>query len=143
MAENEKPILIDKNNFPDDKLLASLLGSRLNLWLQLMKDVAVLCPGSSGTWTYYNDGHNYLFKMVYKKKTLFWSAIFEDTFGITFYFGDKAEILLNGSDIPQIMKDNFKTAKRYGAIRAISIRIFEQSDVENVLKLIAVKNKLK
>jgi hypothetical protein len=81
--------------------------------------------------------------MVQKKKTIFWAGILQDTFRITFYFGDKAESVIETSDLPSAIKDGFKTAKKYGAIRPISIKVFEYSDVENVLKLIVIKQKIK
>ena len=81
--------------------------------------------------------------MVQKKKTIFWGGILQDTFRITFYFGDKAEPIIEASDLPADIKSGFKNAKKYGAIRPISIKVFEHSDVENVLKLIVIKNKIK
>ena len=97
----------------------------------------------TGSWNYYNDGKQWLFKLVNKKKTVFWAGILSGTFRITFYFGDKVEPLLAASDIPEKIKDEFKTAKRYGAVRAISLVINDKTDVGNVMKLIAIKHKMK
>jgi len=41
------------------------------------------------------------------------------------------------------MKDEFRTAKRYGLIRPVSFKILNKTDVENVHKLIAIKLKIK
>jgi len=139
----EKPILSDKNVVPDDKLLSSHLKGKMSLWLKLLSEVSAKFSNSSGSWNYYNDGKNWLFKMVQKKKTLFWAALFEDSFRVTFYFGDKAEPVLNESDIPQSIKENFKTSKRYGAIRAISMKIMNKDDLDIVFKLSEIKSKLK
>ena len=49
--------------------------------------------------------------MIRKKKTLFWIGILQDTFRITFYFGDKAEPLIENSDLPATMKEDFKNGK--------------------------------
>ncbi len=92
---------------------------------------------------HYNDGYQWLFKMVYKKKTLFWAAIYSDTFKVPLYFGNKAEPVLLESDLPQSVKDDFKNAKRYGAIRAISTKVVNNDDLELVLKLADIKSKLK
>jgi hypothetical protein len=96
----------------------------------------------SGSWNYYNDGKQWLYKLAQKKKTIFWAGVLKDTFRVTFYFGDKAEALIDASDLPQTMKDNFKTGKRYGKIRAVSIKMSDFSDVESVKKLVAIKMKL-
>jgi len=139
----DKLILSDKNVVPDDKLLSSHLKDKMSLWLKLMTHISGKYSNSSGSWNYYNDGKNWLFKMVQKKKTLFWAALHEDTFRVTFYFGDKAEASLNESDIPQTMKENFKTSKRYGAIRAISVKIMKNEDLDIVFKLSEIKSKIK
>jgi hypothetical protein len=98
--------------------------------------------GSGGQWNFYNDGKRWLFKMTYKKKTVFWSTILEGTFKVTFYFGNKAEIVIENSNLPGKIKEDFKTAIRYGLIRPVTIVVNENEDVDNILKLIAIKSKL-
>jgi hypothetical protein len=143
MAEIEKPILTDENIYPDDKFLVTVLDDKMEFWVKLLEEIPARYPGAEGSWRYYKDGHNWLFKMDYKKKTLFWAAVFANTFNITFYFGDKAEPFLDASPLPQNVKDNFKTAKRYGAIRGISTRIMNNSDIDIVLNLSEIKSKMK
>jgi hypothetical protein len=143
MEEKVVLILSDKEVIPTEDYILSILGDKKEFWKSILKNATENYKDTTGTWNYYNDGKQWLFKMVQKKKTLFWGGIFKDTFRITFYFGNKAEPVIEASDLPESIKDGFKTGKRYGAIRAISIKVFEQSDVENVLKLIAIKSKLK
>jgi hypothetical protein len=143
MAEKEVMVLSDKLIIPTDDYIFSLLGEKRILWQSIMKHASENYKDISGNWNYYNDGKQWLFKLVQKKKTIFWSGILKETFRITFYFGDKAESIIDSSDLPRSIKDDFKTTKRYGAIRAISIKVFDSSDVDNVLKLIAIKHKLK
>ena len=81
----------------------------------------IVIENSSGEWNYYNDGKRWLFKMIWKKKTVFWISIPESAFRVTFWFGDKAEPLITGSDLPEVIKNDFKTSKKYGAVRAVSI----------------------
>lgn len=143
MEEIEKLVLSDKNMQVDDNLLSSFLAEKMPLWKKLLSEIPVRYKESSGGWNYYKDGNQWLFKMVQKKKTLFWGAIHADSFRITFYFGDKAEPILNQSDLPQSVKDNFKTAKRYGAIRAISTKIMNNEDLDIVFTLAEIKSRLK
>jgi hypothetical protein len=84
-----------------------------------------------------------LFKLVRKKKTVFWSSILTGTFRITFYLGNKAETIIENSDLSQSIKEEFKTTKRYGSIRPVSFVIRDKTDVDNVLKMIDIKTKLK
>jgi hypothetical protein len=143
MAEKENLMFADPEIKPTDDLIFSIIGERKADWQSIMDYLRQNYPDSSGIWNYYKDGKRWLFKMTMKKKTLFWVGIFEDTFRITFYFGNKADLIIETSDLPQILKDGFKTAKKYGAIKPISVKILEHSDVETVLKLIAIKSKLK
>jgi hypothetical protein len=136
-------ILSDKSIKPSDDLIFSIIGGRKDLWQSLMKHADENYTGSAGDWNYYNDGKRWLFKLVRKKKTVFWISLIEDTFQVTFYFGDKAEPMIDKSDLPEKIKDEFKSAKRYGAIRGITVIMKEVADVKNVAKLMAIKSALK
>jgi len=143
MADKEENLLTDKLIYPTDDYIFSIIGDKKIFWQNIMNHMADNYKDSSGEWNFYNDGKRWLFKMIHKKKTIFWAAILTDTFRITFYFGNKAEPVIDGSDLPQTIKDGFRTAKRYGLIRPVSFKIMNNTDVENVLKLVAIKHKLK
>jgi hypothetical protein len=143
MSEKEELVLNDKQIVPTDEYIFSIIGEKKILWKSIMDYLSENYKDISGSWNYYNDGKQWLFKLVQKKKTIFWAAILKETFRITFYFGDKAESLIGSSDLPQTIKDGFKTTRRYGAIRAVSIKVLDNTDVNNVLMLIAIKARLK
>jgi hypothetical protein len=143
MSEKEVFILSDKIVIPTDDYIFSLLGDKKELWDSIMTNITGNYKDTSGAWNYYNDGKQWLFKMVRKKKTIFWSALLHDAFRITFYFGDKAIPLIDASDLPQEIKEGFIKTKKSGAIRPISIKVLEHSDVDAVLKLIEIKNRIK
>lgn len=143
MAEKENLILSDKQIIPTDEYIFSILGEKRIFWERIMKYAFEDFKDISADWNYYNDGKQWLFKLVQKKKTIFWAGILKETFRITFYFGDKAEAVIDSSDLPRTIKDGFKTSKRYGAIRAVSIKVSDLSDVDNILKLIDIKHKIK
>lgn len=138
----EAVILSDINVFPTDELIFSLIGEKKVLWQELMKLISENYEGSAGEWNYYNDGKSWLFKMVMKKKTLFWIGLTEKTFRVTFWFSDKAENLINTSNLQENLKSEFATSKKYGAVRAVSIIMNEKSDVDNVITLTAIKKKV-
>jgi hypothetical protein len=142
MTEKENLLLADKQVIPDDNLIFSILGDKKNLWERIMTHTQSNYENSTGEWRYYNDGKRWLFKMVQKKKTLFWISILEDTFRVTFWFPDRAEQLIEISDLPSVLKAEFKNAKKYGATRGVSIIMNNTTDVDNVLKLMEIKSKL-
>jgi len=143
MAENDKLVLSDKSIIPSDEYIFSFLGERKFLWQMIMQHVAESYKEASGSWNYYNDGKQWLYKLVQKKKTLFWGGILQGAFRITFYFSNKAEPVIESSDLPQEIKEGFRTVKRYGLIRPVTILVNDESDVNNVKKLIAIKSKIK
>jgi Protein of unknown function (DUF3788) len=143
MAETEKPILGDKDLFPSNELLCSVFGDKMVLWLKLISYVKDNYKDVTGEWRYYNDGKQWLFKMQQKKKTIFWASVLKNTFRITFYFGNKSEPVIEGSTLPQKIKDGFRDARRFGTLRPITTIVNENQDFDNILKLIDVKVKIK
>ncbi len=144
MSEKELLALSDPRVQPGDDLIFSLIGENKIYWQKLLKQMLSLYSDVTWSWNWYNDGKQWLFKLVQKKKTIFWSAILSTgQFRVTFYFGDKAEPILSGSTLPQNIKDNFKTAKKYGAIRAVTLLVQSDEDVDIVLKLAEIKVKMK
>jgi len=143
MAENIKPVLGDKNVFPSDEFIKSIIGDKMILWQELIKYVEDNYKDVTKEWRYYNDGKQWLFKMQRKKKTLFWASVFKDTFRVTLYFGDKAETAIEGSAIPKDIKDNFRNSARFGNLRPITTIVNSTQDIDNILELIDVKVKLK
>ena len=144
MSENESLALSDPRVQPGDDLIFSLIGKNKKYWQKILKQMLDTYKDVTWSWNWYNDGKQWLFKLVQKKKTIFWAAIITTgQFRITFYFGDKAEPLIYGSGLPQKVKENFKTARRYGAIRPATLLVQSDEDVDTVLKLAEIKMKLK
>jgi hypothetical protein len=143
MAESEKPVLNDRHVYPSDDILFSIIGDKRGAWEKIMSYANENYNNITTEWRYYNDGKQWLFKMQMKKKTIFWVSILENTFRITFYYGDKAVPLIEGSRLPQSIKDGFRDAQRYGAIRPVTIKVTGVEDLENIFQLIDIKTKLK
>jgi hypothetical protein len=143
MTEEEILKLTDKNVIPDNDCIFSIIGEKKTLWLALMAWLSENYKESTGGWIFYNDGKQWLFKMVYKKKTLFWISLLKYTFKVTFYFGDKAEPLIESSDLNTKIKEDFKTGPRYGKIRGITIKMMDVEDFESVKILAGIKMKMK
>jgi hypothetical protein len=143
MAGNEKFVFSDPDVKPDEKLIFSEIGEKKKLWKAIMIFMSDNYKDSEGSWNYYNDGKRWLFKMVIKKKTIFWGTILDGGFRITFYFGGKAEPVIVTSDLCDNAKQQYLTGPRYGKIRAITTIVNDMSDVSEIEKLIAIKVKLK
>lgn len=143
MAEKEVYVFSDPGVIPDREKLMPVLGERIRLWDELMAHIDSVYGNPEKVWRYYRDGGQWLFRMLHKKKTVFWSAVADDTFMITFYFGGKAEPVILASDIPPVLKEEFRTAKSYGAIKPLSVKVMSQDDLDVVYKLILLKTSIK
>jgi hypothetical protein len=143
MSETENIILTDRLIIPNNESIFSIIGNKSILWQSIMNYMHEHYKDISEEWKFYNDGKRWLFRLIQKKKTIFWIGVLKNTFRISFWFGDKAESLIESSDLPDSIKNDFKTAKRYNKIRAVSIKMTDETDVDNVLKLAAIKLNLK
>jgi hypothetical protein len=143
MANSELPVLGDRNLYPSDDVLSSIIGDKKIVWQKIMSFANENFKGITEEWRYYNDGKQWLFKLQYRKKTVFWVGVLKDTFRITFYFGNKAEPVILNSGLPQKIKDDFSAAKSFGTLRPVTITISGTNDLDVIYELIRLKTSLK
>ncbi len=139
----EAPILTDKNQFPSEEIIFSLIGKSKILWQSLFEYIHTNHKDISEEWRYYNDGKSWLMKVTRKSKTIFWVTVIKNTFRITFYFTDKVEEIINKSSISDELKKQFKDGKHYGKIRGLTITFKNKKDVEYAKDLIEIKLSIK
>jgi hypothetical protein len=139
----EPIVLTDSTVQPTDELIFEIIGENSVYWEKLIEYLYEKHLNITEEWRYYNDGKSWLYKAVRKKQTLYWIGIIKDTFRVSFWFGDKAEPVIVESSLPDSIKEEFKNAKRYGQLRAISIEVRSDDDCSNVIQLIELKAKMK
>lgn len=96
---------------------------------------------SAEEWRYYRDGKNWLMKVARKSRTVFWLSVCRGCFQITFYLSDKAEGLIQQSDLPPDLKESFIHGKRYGKIRGVTVVFRKKSDIRYAESLIGIRLK--
>ena len=139
----EPIVLTDPNVQPTDELIFSIIGENSTYWEQLVDYLYDNHFNVTEEWRFYNDGKSWLYKAVRKKQTLYWIGVIKDTFRVTFWFGDKAEPIIEASSLPESIKEGFRNAKRYGQLRAISIEVRSDDDYANVIQILELKAKMK
>jgi hypothetical protein len=127
--------LSDKSIVPDDAVVFAIIGENRFRWLRLMQVMHERYPDAQEIWKYYHDGKRWLFRMLRKKKTLFWIGLLKDTFRITFYLGDKAESLIEKSDLPEVLKSEFNNGRHFGKFRALSITVSCDEDIDHAIRI--------
>jgi len=136
----ESNIFNDKSVKPNNEIVFSIIGDKSLLWQQIMSYLYDNHKDISEEWNYYNDGKSWLFRTLKRGKTIFWIRVLSDTFRIAFWFGDKAEPIIEQSDLTENIKNGFKIARKMGIMgRCISIEMSDSKDFDNVKKLIGIK----
>jgi len=135
----DKPILTDKEQFPTEEIIFSHIGESRIHWETIFEHIHDNYPEFLAEWRYYSDGKSWLLKTTKMSKTIFWLSVVQNSFKITFYFGDKAEPVILASTISGSLKGSFQNGKRFGKIRAITVQVENGDDVENVKSLIEIK----
>ncbi len=64
---------------------------------------------------------------------------FKNYFRITFVFGARAVAEVEKSDLPESIKETLKNARKYAEGRGLSIEVKFPEDVQNIIKLVAIK----
>lgn len=136
-------ILGDPKQFPTADIIFSHIGETRNLWETMFRFIHENYPDFSEEWRFYKDGNSWLLKVVRKSKTIFWLSVLKDAFRVTFYFTDRAESTILASTIPEHLKHQFATGKRYNKIRGLSVTVNKAEDVEDVKSLISIKLMIK
>lgn len=139
----EKPLLKDPNVFPDTGVLKDALGNSYPAYEKLMSAITDETIGLDPLWTYYNDGHNWLCKIVYKKKTVIWLSVWEDCFKLGFYFNERTGPGVYDLNIPQDIKDRFTEASEGKKFKPLVIDISDEIDLDVVMKLVDYKKRIK
>jgi hypothetical protein len=139
----EPIVLTDPTVQPTDEHIFEIIGGNSKYWEALVEYLYEKHLNITEEWRFYNDGKSWLYKAVRKKQTLYWIGVIKDTFRVTFWFGEKAEPIIEASTLPESIKEDFRNAKRYGQLRAISIEVRSDDDYANVIRVLELKAKMK
>lgn len=139
----EPIVLTDPTVTPDEELVFARIGKKSIHWNSIKEYLYTRHKEVTEEWKFYNDGKCWLFRYIKKKKTICWIGIQESTFRVGFWLSDKAEPLIEQSDLPESVKDDFRNAKRTKIGRGFNIVMNDQTDVENVIKMVEIKLKIK
>lgn len=131
----EPVILTDASVFPDDAYVFSLIGDKQKYWQTIMNHLYSGHGEITEERKFYNDGKCWLFRTLQKKKTIFWIGIIDKGFRISFYLPDQARSLIEQSNLPINIKEEFAAAKsnRFGRALTIVVNSMEEVDAINIL----------
>lgn len=139
----ETLLLRDENIYPDNKVLKELLGSVYDVYDNFISIITKEPYSLEQTWNYYKDGKAWLCKVTYRKKTVFWLSVWDNCFKTGFYFTEKHKTGFDQLEIDGSIKQSLSNNKNIGKLIPLTVNICEKQQLEDVLKLIDFKKKLK
>jgi hypothetical protein len=135
----ERPLLNDKDQYPDDEVLAGVLGRAKPAWDAFAASAASGLGPDALEWRYYNDGKAWLCKVVHKKKTVCWVSMWERFFKVVFYFTAKNDADIEGLPISADIKTRYREYPPIGKLKPVTVEVANKRALEAVDVLIGYK----
>lgn len=131
----------DKEKKPTPQKLARVLGKSNDLWKDIKKHLKAQYGELTEDWKFYGKNYGWTLKTLRKKRNLFFFVPLEDSFNVSFVFGDKAVAAAEKTDLPKDLVKTLKNARKYAEGRGLLIEVKGPTDVENIKKLVEIKVK--
>ncbi len=138
-----RPLLNDKTIPVTEEVLRKTLGKSFPVYEKMMAAITGPEYGLTPEWRYYNDGKAWLCKVVYKKKTIFWLSAWNGFFQTSFYFMERHCQGLAELAIDEQIKNQPKSAKPFGTLFPVTLKMSNTEQIGDLLKIIEYKKKLK
>ena len=134
-----KSIFVDKNLKPTTKDLEKGLGDTFHIWKSFEDFTKKNYPDATCEWNFSGEKFGWSYRIKDKKRVLIYLLPRDRFFKTAFVFGQKATSQIMESDISESIKTELKIAKANAEGRGIRIEIKDQSNFEDIQKLIKIK----
>ena len=135
--------LKDPEIYPDKDVLETTLKDSFKAFDVLVTTITDIPYAFVPEWRYYKDGKAWLCKVCYKKKTVFWLSVWEGHFKIGFYFTERFVPGIMELGINQSIKDDFSNSKPIGKLKPLTISVFCEDQINDVLTVAEFKTNSK
>ena len=137
----ENQILIDPNIKPENEVLESALGKNYERYTEFVGKINA--QNLTLEWNYYNDGKSWLCKILNKKKNLCWLSVWNTGFKLTFYFTEKTIEGIHELDVDDAIKNAVRETKPTGKLLPVILLIENKKRMDDGLKVLEYKMRLK
>ncbi len=124
---------------PTPKELAIKLGSRKELWNQLVAELATECSLTDKEWNCYSPKAGWSLRLKRKKRNSVYLAPCNGCFRVAFMLGDKAMKIAKNTHFPKKFANLIAEAPRYPEGSAIRFEVMSADDVGIVKELAKIK----
>jgi hypothetical protein len=139
----EELVLKDKAIYPTEEVIFSHIKKSKTIWKSVFQYTHTSHPYLSEQWRYYNDGKSWLLKVTHKTKTIFWLAVVDNAFIITFYFSEKAVQSFLKRSVSKQLDKKIKESKKVGKSVALTFLMNDKQNLDLVKESIELKIKTK
>lgn len=139
----EDLVLADKNIYPTEEVIFSHIKKSKANWNSVFGYIHTNHTDLNEEWRYYNDGKRWLLKVTNKTKTIFWLAVVENAFRITFYLSEKTVLSLKKDAVSDLLGKKLKESKKVGKSTALTFLMNDKTNLELVKEAIELKIKTK
>lgn len=129
----------NKQIMPDEAALAAEIGDTKEVLDRICRFIETETGQLTWEWKHYGQKSGWTLKLLSKKRNLLFVGPESGYFIIAFVFGDRAVEAVVKSQLPETIKNELLNARKYAEGRGIRVEIRDDSQLENVLKLIRIK----
>jgi hypothetical protein len=134
-------ILNDPNIYPKENILERALDKKYKYYKILMEKINE--KNLIVEWNYNKDGQSWLCKVLNKKKTVCWLSIWDTGIKLSFYFTEKTINGIVDLKINNEIKGLIKETKAVGKLLPIIFMLDKNETINDAIKIIEYKMKLK
>lgn len=139
----ETRLLSEQAVFPSKEILENALGASYSAYNEFIETISTEKFNLVTEWRFYKDGSSWLCKVSYKKTTVLWISVWSGFFKVGFYFSEKTRLGIQELDIDNQIKIEFNQSKNIGKLFPLEVNVSSKRQIEDLLKIIAYKKKLK
>lgn len=129
--------LRDPSIFPDETVLANVLGASFPAYVKLLSMFGEL--GLEYEWRYYKDGKAWLSKVQKKKRTIVWMSAWKGYMQATAYFPEKYADLVFELDISAETRERIRNTKKVGKSIPCTFAIDSEDVLDEFRKVVQLK----
>jgi hypothetical protein len=132
-------IFDNKLVMPDDKTMGAELGDTYRYYTSICDFIKNEFGSLTPEWKFYNQKSGWTLKLFHKKRNILFIGPRRGFFLVAFIFGEKAVDKVLAGDLPEKIKTELATAKKYAEGRGVRIEVRTNEDAALINKLIKIK----
>ena len=129
----------DKALEPTAAAVAEALVGATDLWTDLREQVAFQYDPLAEDWVFSGKKWGWSLRLKHKKRAVLYMTPSIGFFYAGLALGEKAVAAANTSDLPQSLLEIINSSQKYAEGRGVRLEVRSAADVDNVIKLAALK----